>query len=260
MGARMQRVDELQDPPYLRKHSFENIAVHDVGLSAQHVLVCCAPSLKVFSRTTGDREFEIGSHKILYSGPTHAPSLGAGGMLQASGDLYEIAARTAKIFEAPSAIEALSSREFCTPYSPSPKYYLSKLLNILFTQTLSNHLPPTHPTITANCINPGFCHSELARGVWNPVFLLFRFPLARPAEEGARQLIWGSVGVPDESQGGVESLEGAYVHFSKVTEPSDFVISKKGQEFKDILWSDTVKILLKVDPRVQSIVDRYLRH
>ncbi|KAF7437540.1 hypothetical protein PC9H_004382 [Pleurotus ostreatus] len=141
-----------------------------------------------------------------------------------------------KIFEAPSAIEALSSREFCTPYSPSPKYYLSKLLNILFTQALSNHLPPTHPTIIVNCINPGFCHSELARGVWNPVFLLFRFLLARPAEEGARQLIWGSVGVPDESQGGVESLKGAYVHFSKVTEPSDFVISEKGQEFKDILW------------------------
>ncbi|KAF9489181.1 short-chain dehydrogenase [Pleurotus eryngii] len=164
-----------------------------------------------------------------------------------------------KIFEAPSANEALSSREFCIPYSPRSKYHLSKLLNILFTQALANHLPPTHPTIIANCINPGFCRSELTRGMWNPVFLLFRWLLARPAEEGARQLIWGSVGMPDESQGGAESLKGAYVHFSKVMEPSDFVISEKGQEFKGILWSDTVKILSKVDPRVQSIVERYLR-
>ncbi|KAF4584703.1 hypothetical protein EYR38_001934 [Pleurotus pulmonarius] len=161
-----------------------------------------------------------------------------------------------KAFEAPSAIEALSSKEF----PASAKYHLSKLLNILFTQALTNHLPPSHPTIIANCINPGFCHSELARGVWNPVFLLFRFLLARPAEEGARQLIWGSVGTPDESQGGEESLKGAYVHFSKVMEPSDFVISEKGQEFKDILWNDTVKILSKIDPRVQSIVERYLRN
>lgn len=103
-----------------------------------------------------------------------------------------------------------------------------------------------------------------------------RLLLARPAEEGARQLIWAAVATPDESQGGVDSLKGAYVHFSKVMEPSDFVISDKGQEFKDILWvcrvyltnfdtdeifqSDTVKILSKLDPRVQPIVDRFLRN
>lgn len=66
-GARVQRLDELQDPPHIRPYSFEHTAVHDVALAAQHVLVCRAPSLKVFSRTTGDCKLEIGSHEILYS-------------------------------------------------------------------------------------------------------------------------------------------------------------------------------------------------
>ncbi|KAF7437516.1 hypothetical protein PC9H_004358 [Pleurotus ostreatus] len=66
-GARVQRIDELQDAPHLRPYRFDNIAVHDVDLGAQHVLVCCAPSLKVFSRATGDCILQIGSHEILYS-------------------------------------------------------------------------------------------------------------------------------------------------------------------------------------------------
>ncbi|KDQ29990.1 hypothetical protein PLEOSDRAFT_1069997 [Pleurotus ostreatus PC15] len=67
-----------------------------------------------------------------------------------------------------------------------------------------------------------------------------RFLLARRAK--ARQIIWGAVGIPDESQGGVESLKGAYIYFSKVVEPSDFVISEKGQEFKDILWVRNLRL------------------
>lgn len=60
--------------------------------------------------------------------------------------------------------------------------------------------------------------------------------LARTAEEGARQVIWGAVATPPESQGGLDSLRGAYVSLAKIEEPSDFVISEKGKEFREILW------------------------
>lgn len=108
---------------------------------------------------------------------------------------------------------------------------------------MANHLPRAHPTVIVNCINPGFCYSDLIRGSMNLLIRVMRFLLARPAEEGARQIIWGAVGTPVEPQGGVDSLKGAYIHFSKVMEPSDFVISEKGQEFRDILWVRGVCLL-----------------
>ncbi|KAF4584689.1 NAD(P)-binding domain superfamily protein [Pleurotus pulmonarius] len=163
-----------------------------------------------------------------------------------------------KIFEAPSGLEELSSRAFCDPYVSQTKYNLAKLLNVVFTRALSEHLPPSQPTIIANSIHPGLCHSNLLNSSNYIMQLLLRL-LARPAEEGARQVVWGAVATPDESQGGVDSLRGGYVSFSKVVEPGDFVVSEKGKAFQDILWSDTLKILSKVDPRVQPITERYLR-
>ncbi|KAF4562492.1 hypothetical protein EYR36_004152 [Pleurotus pulmonarius] len=65
-GLRVQRIDELQDAPHLHQYSFNRISVRDVGLTAQHVLVCCAASLKVFSRATGACILQIGSHENLY--------------------------------------------------------------------------------------------------------------------------------------------------------------------------------------------------
>ncbi|KAJ8703432.1 hypothetical protein PTI98_002054 [Pleurotus ostreatus] len=165
-----------------------------------------------------------------------------------------------KAFLAQSALEELGSRQCCEPYVARPKYNLAKLLNLLFTRALSDHLPPSRPTIIANCIHPGFCHSDLLRGILDVILWVFRALVARPAEEGARQIIWGAIATPDESQGGVNSLRGAYVSSSHVMEPSDFVVSAKGKEFQGILWSDTVRILSKVDPRVQPIVERYLHH
>lgn len=60
--------------------------------------------------------------------------------------------------------------------------------------------------------------------------------LGRTAEQGARQLIWASLG-PDGKDGEHTSfLHGAYVATLEVREPSDFVISKEGYDVQERLW------------------------
>ncbi|KAF9492244.1 NAD(P)-binding protein [Pleurotus eryngii] len=163
-----------------------------------------------------------------------------------------------KLYQVPSALEALNSKEFCRPYDHLEKYKLAKLLNVLLTLALTDHLP-SRPTIIVNAINPGFCYSEIRRGMRSVFMWLFEKLIARTAEEGARQVVWGSVFTPPESEGGLDALKGAYVSLAHIMEPGDFVISEKGKEFRKILWNDTVRILSKVDPRVQTMVKQYLQ-
>lgn len=72
---------------------------------------------------------------------------------------------------------------------------------------------------------------------------LFEKLIARTAEEGARQVIWGSVVTPPESQGGLNALKGAYVSLAHIMEPGDFVISEKGKEFRNILWVRHINVV-----------------
>ncbi|KAG9226023.1 hypothetical protein CCMSSC00406_0008685 [Pleurotus cornucopiae] len=163
-------------------------------------------------------------------------------------------------FQSASALEVFNDRQFCQPYNHLERYRLTKLLTVLLTLALTDHLPSDRRTIIVDCVNPGFCYSEIRRGIHGvlrvAMMQLLEKLLAKTAEEGARQVIWGSIATPRE---GVNSLKGAYVSSARITEPSDFVISEKGKQFSDILWNDTVRILSKVDPRVQATVEQYMR-
>ncbi|KDQ33742.1 hypothetical protein PLEOSDRAFT_48091 [Pleurotus ostreatus PC15] len=151
-----------------------------------------------------------------------------------------------KAFQSPSALEVFNNRQF--------------LLTVLLTLALTHHLPSDRRTIIVDCVNPGFCYSEIRRGIHGvlrvAMMQLLEILLAKTAEEGARQVIWGSIATPQE---GVNSLKGAYVSSTQITEPSDLVISEKGKQFREILWNDTVRVLSKVDPRVQATVEQYMR-
>jgi hypothetical protein len=57
--------------------------------------------------------------------------------------------------------------------------------------------------------------------------------LAISAEEGSRRLVWGALGGKEDE----ERLRGAFLRLSdRVSEPSDFVISDKGQEMQEKIW------------------------
>ena len=107
------------------------------------------------------------------------------------------------------------------------------MLNVFFARGLSERL--RDKLVIVNAVNPGFCHSELARNrtgsrAW--ILWLMKKLLARTTEEGSRQLIWACIGGKDN----VDQLRGAYISSMHVQEPSDFVISEEGKLSQTKLW------------------------
>ncbi|KAG6818522.1 hypothetical protein H0H93_004324, partial [Arthromyces matolae] len=132
-------------------------------------------------------------------------------------------------------------------------------LDILFHRSLSSHLGPNSPLIV-NGVNPGLCHSELARdvkGIQAIVIWILKLFLARTPEQGARQLVYAALGGETGDGQVEEKFRGAYVSSAQVKEPSDFVIGEEGKVVREKLWQEVVDILEKVDPKVEQIVRKY---
>ena len=118
------------------------------------------------------------------------------------------------------------------------------VLSILFTRELQARLTPTERAPIVVCVNPGYCATCLRR----PASTLARAAgwvgdrlLARSAEEGSRQLVWGAVGVcgdGDEDQS-VRLLRGVYVSRSAVCAPSEYVASTEGMRVQLRIWVRT---------------------
>ncbi|KAJ3574678.1 hypothetical protein NP233_g1598 [Leucocoprinus birnbaumii] len=158
------------------------------------------------------------------------------------------------VFESPNAFKLLSSKEYCTPLIFAKRYLDTKLLNIFFTRALNNRLKDKSVIVSA--VNPAFCYSELRRERQSVFNTVFEWLFARTAEEGSRQLVFGSVGVPE---GGVEQLKGAYIHLNQVTEPSDLVLGEEGKKREDKLWDDLISVLTEVDSRITDVVNKHFQ-
>ena len=107
------------------------------------------------------------------------------------------------------------------------------MLNVFFARGLSDRL--LDKPLIVNAVNPGFCHSELARnrkGIEAWFVWLMKLLMARTTEEGSRQLIWACIGGKDN----IDQLHGAYISSMQVREPSDSVVSEKGQRTQTKLW------------------------
>ncbi|KAJ7483266.1 hypothetical protein FB451DRAFT_960393, partial [Mycena latifolia] len=161
--------------------------------------------------------------------------------------------------EDPAMLKTLGGTEYCSvPTNMRGRYHLTKLLNVLFVRALTARLPSSSPLIV-NAVCPGYCHSELRRdlklsGMRAVVSFLMELLFAFSTEQGSRQLVFGAVALPHRT----EDLRGAYVSLSKVTEPSDFVLSEEGKRVQSRIWDEMVEILGEVDPRVSEIVEKYL--
>jgi len=132
--------------------------------------------------------------------------------------------------------------------------WIANCLMFFFARGLSERL--RDKTLIVNAVNPGFCHSELARHVtglraWT--MWLWKIILARTTEQGSRQLIWACIGGKDN----IEQLRGAYISAMEVREPSDSVISEEGKRAQTILWDALIDELVKKDLSVQEIVEKY---
>ncbi|KZO98824.1 NAD(P)-binding protein [Calocera viscosa TUFC12733] len=154
--------------------------------------------------------------------------------------------------EAPSMLRKLNDKEYCEKEGKVRfRYPVTKLLNVLFTIALSSRLPST-TSLSINTVNPGFCHSQLARNARSWRFWLQKQLLARSTEAGSRTLVHAAVGRD------IDGKSGLYVEHCRVGEPSEWVRSERGKEVGAKLWTDTIEELTLVDPEVPRIVKQYL--
>ncbi|KAK9312260.1 hypothetical protein V1522DRAFT_406230 [Lipomyces starkeyi] len=123
------------------------------------------------------------------------------------------------------------------------RYPTSKLLEVLVVRELAPKLADSG--VILNMLNPGLCHSQLARnagwGLW-----LLKLLLARSTEVGSRTLLAAAAA-------GAES-HGAYMTDGKEDNEavSAFVRSEEGEKAQNKVWNELGEILENIQPGIIS--------
>ena len=124
----------------------------------------------------------------------------------------------------------------------SDQYPISKLLEVFGVRSIAELHPASEYSVTVNCVNPGLCHSELARDAPTWKFWLIKLILARSTEVGSRTLVHAGAQSGD--------AHGQYLHDCQVAPPAPLVTSKEGKETQDRVWAELVKKLEAIKPGV----------
>jgi retinol dehydrogenase 12 len=120
------------------------------------------------------------------------------------------------------------------------RYNVSKLLEILGVREMASRAGSSYP-VTINCLNPGYCHSELAREAGWYLYIMGLL-LARSTEVGSRTIVAAAEAGPE--------AHGKYMSESLVTEPSEFVRSKEGARVQKKVWAELTAKLETIMPGV----------
>ncbi|KAK9483906.1 hypothetical protein V1527DRAFT_471573 [Lipomyces starkeyi] len=123
------------------------------------------------------------------------------------------------------------------------RYPTSKLLEVLVVRELAPRLADSG--VILNMLNPGLCHSQLARNAGWRLWLL-KLLLARSTEVGSRTLL-AAAAAGEESHG-------AYMTDGKEDNEalSPFVRSEEGEKAQKKVWNELGEILEKVQPGIMS--------
>lgn len=123
------------------------------------------------------------------------------------------------------------------------RYASSKLMAILLLRELVARM--SESAVVVNMVNPGLCHSQLARelglGFW-----LFKLVVARSTEVGSRTLVAGAAAGPDS--------HGMYMTDGRIADTalSPFVRSQEGQLAQRKLWDELIGIIEVVSPGIAN--------
>lgn len=127
------------------------------------------------------------------------------------------------------------------------RYFLSKLVVMQCVQQLALRIPKhpqsTGPMVIVNCVNPGWCKTELFRqddgGFWGRNLLKM---IGRTSEVGARTLT-SAIAAGNETHG-------KYLSECQVKPASAFVRSPQGREVEVKVWKDLFELLESLSPEV----------
>ncbi|KAE8377358.1 hypothetical protein BDV26DRAFT_281971 [Aspergillus bertholletiae] len=126
------------------------------------------------------------------------------------------------------------------------RYETSKLLQVLLLREMVAQ--GAGDSVVINMLNPGFCHSQLARDLQGLMFTVLKMVFARSTEVGSRTLVAGAAA-------GEES-HGAYMTNGKVDNGalSSFVRSEEGKKAQMKTWGELVEILEAIEPGCTQVV------
>jgi len=120
------------------------------------------------------------------------------------------------------------------------RYAVSKLLEVFAIRSIAAQGSEDYPVII-NTVNPGLCHSELAREAgWG--LAVFKFFFARSTEVGSRTLVHAATGGA--------STHGAYLSDCEITQPAAFVRSDEGKVLQKTVWDELTTKLESIEPGV----------
>ncbi|KAF3761944.1 NAD(P)-binding protein [Cryphonectria parasitica EP155] len=128
------------------------------------------------------------------------------------------------------------------------RYNTSKLLSIWIVREMAARMAPNDPVVL-NCINPGFCRTELFRHNTFPLNYIVRCTLrllGRTAEMGSRTVMAAAAA-------GRES-HGQYMDSCVVRTPSKLVVSAEGQNLQSRVYEELEGVLEDIQPGITSVI------
>lgn len=124
------------------------------------------------------------------------------------------------------------------------RYNTSKLLEIWIVRELASRMAPNDPVIV-NCLNPGFCQTDLFRHAPFPLIYIVKGGLrllGRTSEMGSRTLM--SAAAADKQS------HGKYFDSCVLREPSKLVVSQEGEKLQVRVFSELLDTLEGIQPGV----------
>ncbi len=127
-------------------------------------------------------------------------------------------------------------------------YSATKLMEILFIRELAKHVSPSSGPIIVT-VNPGFCYSDLVRGlpaIGRLIMPIWRYLLARTSEVGSRCLVAGA-------SAGKES-HGQYMSDGENMELLSWAATDEDVRIQKKVFEQTLVMLEKIDPGIRKNV------
>ncbi|KAF2682098.1 short-chain dehydrogenase/reductase SDR [Lentithecium fluviatile CBS 122367] len=141
---------------------------------------------------------------------------------------------------APNILECMDDK--ATFGNAMQRYYTTKLLNIFWTRELATKV--LSDRVIINAVNPGFCYSGLHRHENTGIIKMFLWMFGWSSIQGGHCLTDALVQH--------ENSHGEYFSEQRQTPPSAFVRSPRGQEAQKKVWEETLALLKKEVPGIDT--------
>ena len=142
-----------------------------------------------------------------------------------------------------SLLEALNDPKTA---SRSARYPVSKLMQVLLVREMTTTFATKDYPVIINCVNPGFCHSQLTRSFQSIAYVGKIIMRARSTEVGSRTLV--------HAAGAGQETHGEYLSNCDIALVGNFVRTREGREVQSLVWKEVLERLEGIQPGISKLV------